>query len=406
MTADLAISCEDVWKSYRIYHQRSHTLKEKFLSRRNRYEEFWALKGIDLQVPVGTTLGIIGANGSGKSTLLKTMARILTPNRGRVRVNGSMSSLLELGIGFHPELTGRENVHLSGSLLGQTRREVEARYEGVVEFAGIEEFMDTPVKNYSTGMYARLAFAVAISVEPEILLVDEVLSVGDESFQMRCYERITEFRRKGRTIVLVSHSLDTIRTLCDEAVWVDGGEMRQVGEARDVVASYLAEVHGGPDEDPILAYTGRRFGSGEAVITDVRFLDAQGEPTNSYCTGERMTIHLDYRAEEVLAEVSCAVSIFRAEPLVHLWSQNTREAGLRLDLAGEGSVEFAIPSLPLLKGGYLVSVALHDPMAKKIYDWHERRYSFMVFENPDLPFAAGIINVPTEWAASPSHAPA
>jgi ABC-2 type transport system ATP-binding protein len=403
---DIAISCEDVWKSYRIYHQRSHTLKEKFLSRRNRYEEFWALKGIELEVPVGTTLGIIGANGSGKSTLLKTMARILTPNRGRVRVNGTMSSLLELGIGFHPELTGRENVQLSGSLLGQTQREVEAGYDRVVEFAGIEEFMDTPVKNYSTGMYARLAFAVAVSVEPEILLVDEVLSVGDESFQMRCYERISQFRRKGRTIVLVSHSLDTIRSLCDEAVWVDGGEIRQIGEARDVVASYLAEVHGGPDEDPILAFTGRRFGSGQAVITDVQFLDAHGEPTNSYTTGERMTIHLDYRADEVVEEVSCAVSIFRAEPLVHLWSQNTREAGLRLDLTGEGSIEFSIPSLPLLKGGYLVSVALHDPMAKKIYDWHERRYSFMVFENPDLPFAAGVIHVPTEWAASTSHAPA
>jgi lipopolysaccharide transport system ATP-binding protein len=266
--------------------------------------------------------------------------------------------------------------------------------------------MDTPVKNYSTGMYARLAFAVAISVEPEILLVDEVLSVGDESFQMRCYERISQFRRKGRTIVLVSHSLDTIRSLCDEAVWVDGGEVRQIGEARDVVASYLAEVHGGPDEDPILAFTGRRFGSGQAVITDVRFLDARGEQTNSFTTGERMTIRLDYRADEVVEEASCAVSIFRAEPLAHLWSQNTREAGLQLDLSGEGSIEFSIPSVPLLKGGYLVSVALHDPMAKKIYDWHERRYSFMVFENPELPFAAGVIHVPTEWAASASHAPA
>jgi ABC-2 type transport system ATP-binding protein len=395
-----------MWKSYRIYHQRAHTLKEKVLSRGHRYDEFWALRDIDLSIPVGTTLGIIGPNGSGKSTLLKTMAKILTPNRGVVRVNGTMSSLLELGIGFHPELTGRENVFLSGSLLGQTRSDVEQRYDSIVEFADIEEFMDTPVKNYSTGMYARLAFAVAVSVEPEILLVDEVLSVGDENFQMRCYERISEFRRQGRTIVLVSHSLDTIRSLCDEAVWVDEGVIRQAGEAHEVVASYLAEVHGSPDVDPMLALTGRRLGTGDALITKVAFLDETGAPTTSFHTGKQMTVRLRYQASRPVYDVSCAVTIFRAETLVLLFSQNTREGGVPLDLSGEGTIEFTIPELPLLKGSYLMSVALHDHMAKKVYDWHERRYSFLVFENPELPYAGGLMHVPSEWKVSHARASA
>ncbi len=262
---DIAISCDGVWKSYRIYHQRAHTLKEKVLSRAHRYEDFWALKGIDLEVEAGTTIGIIGANGSGKSTLLKTLAKILTPNKGSLTVRGTISPLLELGTGFHPELTGKENVFLAGSLLGQPKKEIEKRYDGIVDFAGIETFMDIPVKNYSSGMYARLAFAVAISVDPEILIVDEVLSVGDEGFQMKCWERISELRAEGRTIVLVSHSLPTVRTLCSKAVWLEKGTVREVGKAADVVADYLAEVHHETAEQEGGAGAGshgRRYGAG------------------------------------------------------------------------------------------------------------------------------------------------
>jgi len=402
-----AISCTGVWKSYRYYHQRSHTLKEKILSRRNRYEEFWALKGVDLDVPVGSTLGIIGANGSGKSTLLKTMARILTPDQGRVEVNGLISSLLELGIGFHPELTGRENVFLSGSLLGQTKREVETNYDEVVSFAGIEDFMDMPIKNYSSGMYARLAFAAAVSVEPEILLVDEVLSVGDESFQLKCYERIAKFRREGRTIVLVSHSLDTIRSLCAEAVWIDSGAVRERGEAHDVVASYLGEIHGSPEDvkEPDASFPSHRFGSGDVVITEVSMLDKDGTRTASFRTGDDMTIRVTYGTRVPGCRIVCSISVYRAANLARVVGRDTRDTGIDHESIEEGAISFTVRDLPLLKGEYLVSLAIHDETFKKIYDWHDRRYSFLVFENPDLPLEGGIVHVDASWHLSKAGTP-
>jgi len=409
----VAISCNEVWKNYRIYHQRSHTLKEKVLSRRNVYEEFWALKGIDLEIAEGSTFGIVGPNGSGKSTLLKTIARILTPNKGSVQVNGTMATLLELGTGFHPELTGRENVFLGGSLLGHSHRDVETRYDGIVEFAELENFMDMPVKNYSSGMYARLAFSVAISVDPDILVIDEVLSVGDESFQMRCYERIAELRNQGRTIVLVSHSLDSIRSLCGEAVWLDDGVIRETGKAHDVVAAYLGEVHReaahhaptGEDGAAPLG-SGSRYGTGEAEIVDVSFVDADGGQSGAFRTGDRMTIRVHYRAAEPITGASCGIAVHRADNMTHVFGQNTRDAGVPLVLAGDGTIEFAVPRLPLLKGSYVLTVALHDEAVKTVYDWHERRYSFMVFENASLPAQAGMVHMDTEWKVAGETPPA
>ena len=395
MTA-VAIACEGVWKSYRIYHQRSHTLKEKVLSRRNMYEDFWALRGIDLEVPEAATFGIIGANGSGKSTLLKTMARILTPNRGSVTVNGTVSPLLELGTGFHPELTGRENVFLAGSLLGRTRGEVERQYDEIVEFAGIEAFMDSPVKNYSSGMYARLAFAVAISVDPEILIVDEVLSVGDEAFQLKCYERVARLRAEGRTVVMVTHGLETIRTLCSEAAWIDGGTVRACGKAQDVVAAYLNDVYCDNSFDHDGSHPSNRFGSGQAEILDVTFLDGDGLPAPVYRTGQTMTITLNYLAHEPLDEASCGIEVYRAENGAYLFGHSSREAGIRLNLDGSGTITFTVPRLPLLPGAYAVTIAL-DEMGKKIYDYHDRRYSFLVVPNPDLPEATGMVHVESGW---------
>ena len=393
----VAIACEGVWKSYRIYHQRSHTLKEKVLSRRNMYEDFWALKGVDLEVPEAATFGIIGANGSGKSTLLKTMARILTPNRGSVTVNGTVSPLLELGTGFHPELTGRENVFLAGSLLGRTKADVAAEYDAIVEFAGIEAFMDSPVKNYSSGMYARLAFAVAISVDPEILIVDEVLSVGDEAFQLRCYERVARLRAEGRTVVMVTHGLETIRTLCSEAAWMDGGVVRACGKAQDVVTTYLKDVHGDSRYDHDWSHTGNRFGSGQAEILDLTFLDADGFPAPVYRTGDTMRIRLTYRANEPLGDVSCGVAVYRTDNGSYLFGHNSREAGVKLPMdGGPGTITFTVPELPLLQGSYTVTVALHE-IGKTIYDFHDRRYSFLVVQNPDLPVEAGMVHVASNW---------
>ncbi|MGA1516078.1 MAG: ABC transporter ATP-binding protein, partial [Ilumatobacteraceae bacterium] len=206
-----AVAVHDLWKSFRLYHERNQFLKAAILrGRRARYEEFWALKDVSFEVPVGTTFGVIGSNGSGKSTLLKCLAGILVPERGSVEISGRISALLELGAGFHPELSGRENVFLNGAILGLSKKEIAARFDSIVDFAGLEDFIDTPVKNYSSGMFVRLGFAVAAHVEPEVLLVDEVLSVGDEAFQRKSAEKIEQFRREGRTIVFVSHGLGQV----------------------------------------------------------------------------------------------------------------------------------------------------------------------------------------------------
>ena len=395
--SDIAISCDGVWKSYRIYHQRAHTLKERVLSRAHRYEDFWALKGIDLEVPTGTTLGIIGPNGSGKSTLVKTMAKIFNPNKGTMTVNGSISPLLELGTGFHPELTGKENVFLASSVMGQTKRDVERRYDSIVDFAGIEQFMDIPVKNYSSGMYARLAFAVAISVEPDILLVDEVLSVGDESFQLRCWERITELRAEGRTIVLVSHSLPTVHTLCSRAIWMEEGAVREAGPAKEVVGSYLADVHAGIADHAMEA--GGRHGTGEAQITKVSFLNGEGSEVSSFYTGDPFTIRLDYRIHDLNTPLVCGIAVYRADNQAYMFGQNTAGSGVELATTGEGTVEFTVPSLPLLKGSYVVTLALHDSSAKRVFDFFDRKHSFGVRDHPDLPVEGGMFHVPAHWKA-------
>ena len=398
--SDIALSCRGVWKSYRIYHHRSHSLKEKVLTRRNAYEVFWALKGIDLEVPAGTTLGIIGHNGSGKSTLLKTFARILTPDKGHVELDGTLSSLLELGIGFHPELTGRENVYLGGSLLGQSRRQVEARYDEIVDFAGIEQFMDMPVKNYSSGMYARLAFAVAISVDPDILLIDEVLSVGDERFQIKCYERISEFRAQGKTIVLVSHSLDAIRALCGSAVWLKNGEIREQGDSAAVVGSYLREAHGAVERQ--LESSAHRLGSGEAEILEVTFLDAAGKEEATFRTGDPMTIRMRYRSAPEVRDASCGVAVYRSDTGAYVFGQNSKAAGVDIPLGGLGTIEFTLPNLPLLQGRYEVSLSLHNNDMTTIFDRFDRAHSFSVYHNPDMPIEGGTVHVASSWKTSTS----
>ena len=239
-----AVQVREVSKTFRLHRDRNQTLKAAILHRKRAdYEEFWALKDVSLDVPVGTTFGLIGENGSGKSTLLKCMAQILRPDHGSIAITGKVSALLELGAGFHPELSGRENVFLNGSILGLGRKELASRYDDIVEFAGLERFIDTPVKNYSSGMYVRLGFSVAINVEPDVLLVDEVLAVGDEQFQRRCAEKFAEMRAKGRTVVLVSHALGSVRSMCDNAAWLDGGVLRSMGSASEVIDEYLDTVH-------------------------------------------------------------------------------------------------------------------------------------------------------------------
>ena len=239
-----AIEVVDVWKKFRIYHDRVYSLKERFIFRnRQKTEDFWALKGVSLRVPRGATVGLIGRNGSGKSTLLKIISRILYPTRGEVKVNGRVSTLLELGAGFHPDFTGRENIFLNASILGLTRREIKERLDDIIAFSELGDFINNPVRTYSSGMYMRLGFAVAVHVDPEILLVDEVLAVGDIPYQEKCLNRIRELQKRGVTIVFVTHNPKQVEELCDLAIWLDRGEVRFAGPAKETVRAYAAFVN-------------------------------------------------------------------------------------------------------------------------------------------------------------------
>lgn len=226
-----------------MYHERNDSLKSMVMrGKKSVHEDFWALKDVSFEVPHGTTFGLIGKNGSGKSTLLKCLAKILWPEEGAITARGKQASLLEVGSGFHPELSGRENVFLNGSILGMSRKEVARKFDEIVSFSGVGHFIDQPVKNYSSGMYVRLGFSVAVAVTPDILVVDEVLAVGDATFRKRCQTKFREMKKEGRTVILVSHSMGTVKDMCDQVAWLNEGEMKMVGDAKDVISAYEATV--------------------------------------------------------------------------------------------------------------------------------------------------------------------
>lgn len=236
---DIAVHVDDVSKKFRLYHERNQSLKSAIMRRKiSVHEDFWALRDISFDVPTGSTFGLIGSNGSGKSTLLKCLAKILYPETGTITANGKVAALLEVGSGFHPELSGRENVFLNGSILGMSRKEIQGKFDEIVSFSGVEQFIDQPVKNYSSGMYVRLGFAVAINVDPDILVVDEVLAVGDAEFQQKCFQKFEDFKAAGKTVILVSHSMGSVKSMCDHAAWINKGNLELVGEADPVIAAY------------------------------------------------------------------------------------------------------------------------------------------------------------------------
>jgi lipopolysaccharide transport system ATP-binding protein len=407
-------------------------------------EEFWALRDVNFGIYAGEAVGIIGENGSGKSTTLKLISRILEPTSGSVSVRGKVSALLELGTGFHPDLTGRENIFLNGSLLGVPRKEMQQRYESIVDFAELHEFIDTPIKHYSSGMVMRLGFAVAISVNPDILLTDEVLAVGDEAFQRKCLDYIAGLRRRGVTIVFVSHALDAVRSLCRRVIWLDRGRIVADGPSGEVIDRYLAfenekhaermrntqplevqaqttpstlpgsaediarlEAGSGevdtltPEEeaaqDMPADVPGSHWGTGEARITDVQFLGENGEPTTLFLTGRPLTIRIMYEAGRRIEDPVFGLALY-TENGTHLNGPNTRFAGLQIPFVeGSGAVEYHIEELPLLSGRYDVSVAVTGPDMADILDHHHRAYSFYVQPTPGLAERWGVVNIPATW---------
>lgn len=241
--SNVAVSVEHVSKKFRLYHEKNQNLKTAIMrGKRTIHEDFWALKDVSFDVPEGSTFGLIGSNGSGKSTLLKCLAKIYYPNEGSIKANGKVAALLEVGSGFHPELSGRENIYLNGSILGMSKKKIDSKFDQIVDFSGVEEFIDQPVKNYSSGMYVRLGFSVAIHVDPEILIVDEVLAVGDASFQAKCRQKFIDFKKDGRTVILVSHSMGMVKEMCDQVAWLNKGEFIESGSAAKVIKAYEKSV--------------------------------------------------------------------------------------------------------------------------------------------------------------------
>lgn len=370
-----AIVVDRVSKRYRLYHERNQTLKATVLrGRRARYEELWSLRDVSLEITEGMTFGLIGENGSGKSTLLKCIARILTPEVGTIKVGGRISALLELGAGFHPELSGRENVYLNGAILGMSKRDISARFDEIVAFSGLENFIDVPVKNYSSGMYVRLGFAVAINVEPDVLLVDEVLAVGDAEFQQRCAEKFDELRRTGRTIVIVTHALDSIRNLCDSVALLEHGHLRAIGDPATVINDYEDSIHENRRADGL----GWRWGSGEAEIVDVEFLDGEGRPTTHVRTGDPMIFRVHVHAEHPIERPVLGIGIHTLDG-VQVTGPNLREAGCVPDrIHGRGYIDYRVGRLPLLPGTYDFSALLYNFTITHPYDARIRAFRFDV----------------------------
>lgn len=400
---ETALRLENISVRYRVPHERYNTLKEhaiRLLQRRVRYDDFWALRDVSLEAQRGQVIGIIGRNGAGKSTLLKVLARVLRPTQGRVWTRGRVAPLLEFGGGFHQELSGRENVFLNGALLGFSHGEMQVRFQRIVDFAEMGDFIDAPLRTYSSGMIARLGFAVATDVDPDILIVDEILSVGDTAFQIKSLERIQGFRAAGATILLVSHNLDTVRSMCDHVIWLEHGRSVTQGSAEEVVYQYL--YHDASVEAGRLAGASpspeQRWGSRRIEIKSVRILNQHGEAQTIFKTRDPLILQMDYETHEAIPSPIFGMAIHRQDG-THVTGPNTSTAGITLPtLDGCGTVTFKIPSLLLLEGLYYISAATTNQSDTEIFDYHDRAYPFRVVNGGGaIRERFGLMTLQGEW---------
>lgn len=396
------IQFEAVSKRFRFNVERQKTLLESLITSFSRdperKAELWAVRDVSFSVKSGECLGIIGRNGSGKSTILKLISGIIQPTSGVIKVNGRLSALLELGAGFHQDLTGRENIFLNGSILGMSKEEIDSCYDEIVAFSELDKFIDMPVKHYSSGMYMRLGFSVAVHVDPKLLIVDEVLAVGDQNFQDKCIDRIFEMKRGGTTIIIVSHHLDTVRRLASQLIWLEEGSVSASGPVDQVASQYLESLHQS-DITPIPAGISgdfRRWGTGDIEITEVKILDSTGDERDVFDIGSELTMEISYSAHKEVKEPEFGIAIFRQDG-VQVNGPNNRMAGYSIDsVLGDGVVRYRIESLPLLADAYRVSVAVHDAKIPRAYDFHEQAYTFRVVD-PTTNDQAGIIDIDASW---------
>lgn len=444
-----AVELDGVAKEYRRYGRgrRAGTLKSALLGGRLRdlapREILRAVDDVSLRIPRGAAFGIVGRNGSGKSTLLKLMAGITRPTAGSVKVHGRVSALIELGAGFHPEISGRENVFINGVMLGLTRREIARRFEEIVEFAEMEDFIDAPVRTYSSGMYMRLGFAVAVHVDADVLLVDEVLAVGDERFSLKCLDKFAEYKRRGKTTVLVTHGLDVVERFCDEALWLDAGKVRTSGDPRRVLHAYRgdveteeehelaagdekarqavdaesdaaadreepadapapaeaahAEAQAGDEPEDMFKAAAGRWGDGPVRIDDVR-LEGESGPAHLFQAGARLAIRMRVTAPEEVTDFVFGISIFNAAGVCCYGTNTDIERYRPVALSGAGEVVFVIDSLDLVEGTYKLDVAAHRRDGAQ-YDYHRLLYTFRVKSQTR---DAGIYRPAHSWTFTPN----
>ncbi len=426
MTPENAIEVWNVKKLFRVYPDKGNTLKEKTLFKKRRaYEERMVLNNICFDVKKGEAVGLIGHNGCGKSTTLKLLTKIMYPDSGSVELCGRVSSLIELGAGFHPDMSGRENIYINASIFGLSKKGIEERLEDIIAFSELEPFIDNPVRTYSSGMYMRLAFSVAVHVDADILLIDEILGVGDAGFQSKCFNRLKEIKSKGTTIVIVSHSLGQIEQICDRSIWIHEGRIREEGKPRDVHPQYLdfmgqqrqaiaekeqqrkekkqKEQQKVPDEnqkaEPAAESDNKteskklRWGNGKARIEKVWLLDRTGKENTNFVTDQEMTIRMDYKVTEVVKNAVFGIGIFRIDG-VQCYGTNTRIDKLEnFDLEKDGHVSFKMDSVSLLPGSYLLDVAIESDLGIPV-DFYKEACSFTVFSPKE---DVGVVRLKHEW---------
>ncbi len=402
---DNVVSFENVYKRFHVQRE-VNSFHGWFVNRRHRVNslssnnDLWVLRGVTFGITPGEIVGIIGENGTGKSTSLKLAARIVEPTSGTVTVRGRVGALLEVGVGFHPDLTGRENIFLSGAVIGLGRNEVQQHFDEIVAFSGIEEFINMPVRHYSSGMLVRLGFSVATVLQPEVLLVDEVLAVGDQMFREKCFQRITALQSLGTAILYVSHNLDEVRNVCNRALWIDNGEIQIMGHPDDVVREYLNHV----ERERGLQYValgdlerrGRRVMRGGVQITRCTLYNETDQEVEVFNFGTPLRIEIDYRVTARIEQLAFGVSIY-TENGVRAVDMNSSVIEVDIHSGFEGRVSCKVDALTLRPGRYEITVAASDPTASvyKPYDHHHRAYNFQILPDPEAP--EGLVALPYHW---------
>ncbi len=400
---DFAVDVQGVGKRFLRHADRRNTLKERLVRGRAKgTQDFWAVKDVSLQIPKGSVYGLIGHNGSGKSTLLKMIGGIYRPTSGSIATDGRVAALIELGAGFHPDMTGRENISLNGSILGLSRKEIEAVTDEIIDFSGLREFINDPVKHYSSGMYVRLGFSVAVHMKPDVLLIDEVLAVGDEEFQRKCFDHLYSLRRAGKTIIVVSHGLGQLEGLCDEIAWLERGEMIEHGPAVQTIESYLRKVNA--DEaarNPMLTATradddrGLRAGDQSAQITSAEVLGADGSPVTHAETGTTFTIKLGLHVPEPILGPNVRIALQHDSGTLVAMPNNHRWGVDFGTISGDHTVSFAITGNPLLPGRYRAHIDVFDYTGSRLLDNWNDALEFAV-RSPRGEIGQGLVELPVE----------